>query len=309
MGTKINFTSHIEISEKTNMKGFLQTYGYHDLSDELIAQITNTPTIRFVQISETLPQQAYAAIDRILEKRNDMHFRIYGLFKGTKFDLSCLYILKHLKHLTLDVHLKNRQDMLDLSVLTKLENLQTLHLAMFDLKDYGFIQNLSSGLEELYISADTMGNNIVFDCDWLNRYKKLKTLYLGKKAKKHIENIAEIENLENLILRGIKLKNFDFLRKKELHSLAIHLCGMNDLTSLTGFDSLKSLELWRIAKLEDISFISTLTGLEHLSLRDLKHIVTLPELSELKNLQKIMLDNVPIDITGLPVDLQKIIHV
>ena len=145
---------------------------------------------------------------------------------------------------------------------------------LFDLKDYSFIKNLTSDIEELFISADTMSGGIVFDCAWLTRYKKLKTLYLGKKAKKNIECIAEIESLENLTLRGIKLKDFEFLRGNELRSLSIHLCGMNDLTSLTGFDSLKILELWRIMKLEDISFIRTLTGLERLNLRDLRHITT-----------------------------------
>ena len=259
MGAKVDFTSHIKISGKTNANGLLRTYGYYDLTDEMISQITNTPTIKFVQISEPLPQQAYIAIDKILEKREDMHFRIYGLLQGVQFDLSCLYFLKHLKHLTLDVHLKDRQDLLDLSVLTKLKNLQTLRLALFDLKDYSFIKDLSSDIEELCISADTMGSSIVFDCDWLKRYQNLRTLYLGQKARKHIEHIAELESLENLTVRGIKLKNFDFLRGNGLRSLSIHLCSMNDLTSLTGFDSLKSLELWRIARLEDISFIATLT--------------------------------------------------
>lgn len=307
MGAKVDFTSHIKISGKTNANGLLRTYGYYDLTDEMISQITNTPTIKFVQISEPLPQQAYIAIDKILEKREDMHFRIYGLLQGVQFDLSCLYFLKHLKHLTLDVHLKDRQDLLDLSVLTKLKNLQTLRLALFDLKDYSFIKDLSSDIEELCISADTMGSSIVFDCDWLKRYQNLRTLYLGQKARKHIEHIAELESLENLTVRGIKLKNFDFLRWNGLRSLSIHLCSMNDLTSLTGFDSLKSLELWRIARLEDISFIATLTGLEHLCLRDLKHITTLPDLSALERLQEIILNNVPIDVAAIPADLQKII--
>ena len=142
MGAKVDFTSHIKISGKTNANGLLRTYGYYDLTDEMISQITNTPTIKFVQISEPLPPQAYVAIDKILEKREDMHFRIYGLLQGVQFDLSCLYFLKHLKHLTLDVHLKDRQDLLDLSVLTKLKNLQTLRLALFDLKDYSFIKDL-----------------------------------------------------------------------------------------------------------------------------------------------------------------------
>ena len=301
MGAKVDFTSHIKISGKTNANGLLRTYGYYDLTDEMISQITNTPTIKFVQISEPLPPQAYVAIDKILEKREDMHFRIYGLLQGVQFDLSCL------THLTLDVHLKDRQDLLDLSVLTKLKNLQTLRLALFDLKDYSFIKDLSSDIEELCISADTMGSSIVFDCDWLKRYQNLRTLYLGQKARKHIEHIAELESLENLTVRGIKLKNFDFLRGNGLRSLSIHLCSMNALASLTRFDSLKSLELWRIARLEDISFIATLTGLEHLCLRDLKHITTLPDLSALERLQEIILNNVPIDVAAILADLQKII--
>ena len=36
--------------------------------------------------------------------------------------------------------------------------------------------------------ADTMGSSIKFDCKWLLQYDKLNTLWLGKKAKKNIEN-------------------------------------------------------------------------------------------------------------------------
>ena len=77
------------------------------------------------------------------------------------------------------------------------------------LKDYSFIKNLSFNIEEPCVSADTMGSGVVFDCNWLKRYKELKTLYLGKKARKHIESIAELESLENLTLRGIKLESLN----------------------------------------------------------------------------------------------------
>lgn len=306
MGTKLDFTSHIDITEQEVNIPFCASVRYCDLTDSLISQIADSPQIKFIQISESLPQQAYCVIDKILEKRDDMHFRIWGLFGDMKFDLSCLHLLKHLKHLTIDAHLRDRKDMLNLDVLTELENIRTLSLALFDLRDYSFVNHLSSDIEELCISADTMGGGIIFDCAWLTQYKKLKTLYLGKKARKHIECIAEIENLKNLTLRGIKLKDFNFLRKNELHSLSIHLCGMNDLTSLTGYNSLKILELWRIMNLEDISFVSTLTNLEELYLRDLRHITALPDVSGLKNLKKISLDNVPIDVTTFPSDLRKI---
>lgn len=309
MGTKLDFTNHIDISKNAADNGLQMTYGYHDLTDQFISQLIKSPTIKYVQISEALPPQAYIAIDKIFEKRDDLHFRIYGLNGHLRFDLTCLHLLTHLRHLTLDVHLRDRQNMLDLRVITELKNLQTLRLSLFDLIDYGFIMNLPTNIEELCISADTMGRSVLFDCSWLKRYKRLKTLYLGKRAKKHIECIAEIESLENLTLRGIKLKGFEFLCDNELRTLSIHLCGMNDLTSLTGFGSLRSLELWRITNLKDISFISSLTGLERISFRDLRHITALPDLSALKNLHEILVDNVPIDAASLPVELQKITRI
>lgn len=113
--------------------------------------------------------------------------------------------------------------------------------------------------------------------------------------------------MKDLTLRGIKLESFDFIRQKNLESLAVQWCGMNDLSSLNGFTSLKRLELWRIMKLEDISFISTLSSLESLRLLDLSHIHALPDLTGLENLKEIILDNVPIDETTLPERIRGIV--
>lgn len=308
MGAKIDMTSHITISEKTSLNGFLKFYGWQDIDGEFINRIAENSIIKFVQIASPLPRQAFDVIYRMLSVRQDMYLRIYGLYGEETIDLSLLQNMKNLKHLVLDFSVKNRQDKFDFSVLTRLENLQSLRLNLFDLKDYSFVNNLSHNLEELHISADTMGGSIVFDCKWLMQYRQLKNLYLGKKAKKNIESIAQLEKLENLTLRGIKLNSFDFLKDKKLQSLAVHWCSMNDLSSLADFTSLKNLELWRISKLEDISFISTLENLETLSLTDLKYIHTLPDLSALKNLKDIKIDNVPVDISTLPEDIQKIIH-
>lgn len=308
MGSRIDFTSHITVSDETSVNGFLKFYGWRDIDDDFINQIANNKIIKFVQISSPLPREAFAVIDKILGRRHDMYFRIYGMYGDKIQDLSVLKNMANLKHLVLDFSLKNRQAGLNLQVLTELKGLQSLRLDLFDLKDYSFVNRLSENLQELCISADNMGGSIVFDCKWLLQYRQLKTLYLGKKAKKNIESIARLASLENLTVRGIKLKSFDFLKNKNLKSLAVHWCSMNDLSSLTGFKSLKHLELWRIAKLEDISFISTLTNLENLALIDLKYIHTLPDLSALENLKSIETDNVPIDISTLPDNIQKIIH-
>lgn len=305
MGSPINFSNRIHISDRSWQNGAVSSCDYKELTPETIDEIAANRVIKYIQISKPLPAQAFEVIDKILALRDDIFFRIFGLYDKTRFDLSCLYQMEHLRHLTLDTSLKDKQDMFDLSILTKLGNLRSLHLDLFDLRDYSFIQELSPHLHDLSVHADTMGGAVKFDCDWLRCYKELDTLFLGRKAGKHIESIAHIDSLRNLTLKGIKPKSLEFLRPVGLHSLTISWCAMNDLTSLRNFE-LKSLCLWRISKLEDISFIPTLLQLETLRLADLKHITHLPDMSELKHLRDISLENVPVDISSLPEYLRKI---
>lgn len=144
-------------------------------------------------------------------------------------------------------------------------------------KSYEFIQNLSDELEVLIIMADTMGPGIKFDCTWLLKYQNLQTLWLGKKAKKNIESISRLSKLKSLCLRGIKLTDLSFLYKLNLEKLALLWNSNNNLHELANLKNLKELELWRINKLSDISFIEELTNLEILKLQDLKHINCLPD--------------------------------
>ena len=105
--------------------------------------------------------------------------------------------MPHVKNLRIDcIDFRSNPKRINLSVLTEL-NLKSLHIECFDLRDYEFIQNLSDELEELSIMADTMGSGIKFDCTWLLKYKKLQTLWLGKKAKKKIESISQLPKLKS----------------------------------------------------------------------------------------------------------------
>ena len=175
--------------------------------------------------------------------------------------------------------------------------MKSLYLNAFELKDYTFIKNLSKNLEELLIYADTMGSSIYFDCKWLLQYKKMHTLWLGKKAKKNIECLSEMKSLKSLSLRGIKLLSFDFLRDLNLEKLELLWNSNNDLKELKELKTLKQIGLWRINKLDNIDFVSELKNLEVIKLQDLKHITKLPDLSRLSNLKILVLDN-----TGISID-------
>lgn len=72
---------------------------------------------------------------------------------------------------------------------------------------------------------------------------------------------------------------------------------MSVLAELT---SLKAIELWRINKLSDISFLEKLTNLEIIKLQDLKHVTCLPDLGKCGNLQRIFLIGTGVDTKELP---------
>ena len=309
MGAWLNYSNRIEISNKSWSSGAIHNTGYDELTELFIQDIIANPKIKYVQISEPLPDIAFAKIDQILHERPDIGFRIYSLGINKRIDLSCLFLMKNLKKLLIEGHLKGCRDSFDFNVLCNIDTLRDIHLSLFDLKDYSFVKELSPNLEKFCLFADTMGENIIFDCEWLLKYQNISSIYLGNKAKKHIQAIASLSKLENLTLRGIKVPDVKFLYNNQyLSSFALHWCGMSDLSSLYGLNHLKSLELWRIMKLEDISVISTLTNLEKLSLIDLKHIHHLPDLSKLKKLNDIKINNLPIDLQNVPDNLKHIIH-
>lgn len=294
MGAWIDFINRIEINNNN----------YRSID---INEIVANQKIKYIQISKVIDNDAFVIIDQILGKRKDIIFRIYSLgIDDEVFDLNVLKTMSNLKQLILEAYLVNNQDLLNLNVLCELP-LKSLTLNLFDLKDYSFIKGLSKDLEELQILADNMKGSIVFDCCWLLRFSKLKKLYLGKKAKKNIKMITNLTQLKSLSLRGIKLNDLSFLKDLKLECFSLLWCGMNDLSVLKEFQSLKYLELWRILKLDDISFISSLKNLETLKLQDLRHITSLPDLSELKHLKSIYLINMPIDLNSLDEELRKIV--
>lgn len=300
MGTYISVDRHIHVSNKTSSNGVIKQIGYMDISDEMIDDIINNPKLKWIQISDYLLDDAYKIIDRILSLRPDISFRIFDFLDYDVVDISFLRKIPNLRNLRIDyIDFKENQHRIDFSILKELK-LKKFTVSCFDLRDYEFIQNLSEEIESLSIMADTMGPGVKFDCKWLLRYKHLNTLWLGKKAKKNIECINQIDSLKSLSLRGIKVLDFSFLKQMHLEKIAFLWNSNNDLHELAQLKDLREIELWRINKLEDISFLEELTNLEIIKLQDLKHVISLPDLSNHTYLQKIYLIDTGIDVELLP---------
>ena len=268
MGAWIRFDRHIHIAKKTWSNGVLSHLGYMDINEQTLNEIVNNKKLKWIQISGYLPNEAYRKIDRMLSLRPDITFRLFHFLDNDEVDISFLMNMPHVKKLQINcIDFKSNPKRINLSVLAEL-NLKSLHIECFDLRDYEFVQNLSDELEELSIMADTMGAGIKFDCTWLLKYQNLQTLWLGKKAKKNIESIRQLPKLKSLSLRGIKLADFSFLYQMNLEKLALLWNSNNNLHELAELKSLKEIELWRINKLSDISFIGELTNLEIITILD-----------------------------------------
>ena len=300
MGAYINRTNLVHVTNETRTDGCFEFLGYKDIDDQVIRAIVDNKKIKRIQISKPLPDKAYQIIDEILSLRPDITFRLFGFYDEDKVDISFLLKMPHLKNLCIDcIDFRKNQQKINFDVLARLR-LKQFYIECFDLRNYEFIKYLSDDLEDLLITADTMGPGVVFDCAWLLKYVNLKSLWLGKKAKKNLELLSQLPKLKELSLRGIKITDFSFLHKMNLEKLALLWNSNNDLHELAKLRNLHEIELWRINKLDDLSFIEDMTNLEIIRLEDLKHVTSLPDLSKLTKLKKIVLNGTGIDMKSLP---------
>ncbi|EOS09174.1 leucine-rich repeat domain-containing protein [Phocaeicola sartorii] len=282
-------------------------YMAEDVTESVIQQIIEEKLIKRVQISDYIPNTVLEKLNRIFISRPDISFRVYGgadktFGYGNDFNgwnLDFLRFVPDVQNIVIDgFEYKNT----DLSILSSLSNIKSLKLEIYDLRDFTFVKTLPSLLEHLYIDADLKSGKPVFDCQWLLHLKNLQSLFLGK-LDKNLEVIVGLSQLEKLELRAIKNKDLSFLKQMSIKDLSILWCDSSkiDLTVLSDFRSLRQLKLFRISKLDDISFVSTLIGLKKLELIWLANITKMPNLANLNELAEVYIDtlNRLVDISSL----------
>lgn len=293
MGAYINYANRVEfLSHKWNNQSL--QYTFTQLNQNICYQIINNPRIQYIQISEYIPDDRLEMINELFRQRPDFIFRIYGFHGNNSVcDLSFLNQLTAVKRLSID-YIRNVKSIETLKIMS----LEHLRLYVYDLKDYTILKDINRQLKYLSIYYQAKGK-ACFDGIWLLRFENLQELYLGR-ISKNIKCISELKELKKLTLRGIKLSDLSFLKYSNINDLSIHWCSMNDLHTLSDNQNLKSLELWRILKLEDLSFISTLPHLETLRLIDLRNVEILPDMmhTQIKSLYLENLKNL-IDISCL----------
>lgn len=285
--------NHIDISDKTVEKGSFKAIDYREITDELIGSIANDEKIQYIQVSEELPDKAYQVIDKILASRPDMTFRIWGLYGLKHYDISYLHKMAHLRHLFISCRVSSSPDMIDFGLIKGLP-IKSLCLDAYDLRDYSFVKVLPEDIERLEIMAEAKTRSVKFDCKWLLKFKNLKVLFLGGKARKNINCLNEMNSLTSLSIRGITLDDFSFLKDIGLEKLNLYWNNNDDLSGVGELTTLKEIYLWRINRLSNLDFLENLKSLEKIRLEYLCHVTSLPDLSRHNNLKEIILDNTAI---------------
>lgn len=275
-----------------------------DINEGFVQEIVSLPKedVITIQICDYISEKALITLNEVFRLRPDVTFRVYGdderkVYNG--WNLSFLSLIPSVSKLMLNCF---RCLETDFSVLSELQNLRSLELGVYDVKDYSFLKNLTDKLERLFIDAEMKSGKAKIDCRWLLRYHELHTLYLGR-IEKNLDCIVGLGKLSKLTLRGGGAKDLSFLKKLQLRELEISWCNASkeDWNTLKDFTSLKSLTLISIKKLEDIAFITTLPNLEELKLIWMGAVAKLPDLSNLVKLRSIDCDtcNKLIDVSGL----------
>lgn len=260
----------------------------HEFKDPLTPQtvelLVSRPELRVLQCSTPVSGATWDLLNSsFFTRRPDVQLRVYG-FYGLVCDLSFVSRLQNVRRFSADAL------MLATGVehLVELEQLESLAIGIFDLKNFDFLADLPISIRELSLEATRSRKPRL---GLLKRFSSLVTLYLDGQQR-DIEVLAELETLENLTLRSITTRNLSYLKPLDrLQSLDIKLGGISDLSGLEDKSSIKYLELWQIKGLSDIGVVSSLSGLQFLFLQSLKHVRQIPGLARLTHLRRVWLEN------------------
>jgi len=259
-----------------------------EFSDPLTAddlrRLAAFPKIKVLQCSHPVKESTWRLLNfEFFPARPDVQLRLYG-FYGEVCDLSFVTRMVNVRHFSADCLM----DATGVEHVAEMPNLQSLQIAIYELKSFDFLWHLPVGLSSLLLGLTRSKKPDLLP---LPRFKKLTQLYL-EGQQKNIEVLADLVELEDITLRSISTPNLDYLRNlPRLGSLDIKLGGTSNLSAIEGMPGIKYLELWNIRGLRDIGVISHLPGLQNLFLQSLPHLTVLPSLRESRQLKRVLLQN------------------
>jgi hypothetical protein len=271
-----------------------------------IEELASDLDVRVLQCASPVDPLTWGLLNKDLFRlRPEIELRVYG-FHSSVCDLSFVTRLYNVRRFSADCLMKA----VGIEHLAPLEHLEDLSVGIFSLDSFDFLNAIPLGIRSLSLGA-TKSKKPKLDA--LDRFRSLRKLYV-EGQQNGIDVVGELLELEDVTLRSISTRGLEYVSKlPRLWSLDIKLGGIRDLTAISGKESIKSLELWRIRRLSDISVISSLTGLQCLFLQELRNVSRIPDLSKLTKLRRLYLENMKglrdVDAIQHAAALEEFVHV
>lgn len=249
-----------------------------------LRSLSENPAVTSLQFASPLSKSEYDNLETIVfSKRPDILLRVYGHY-GETCNLNFIKRIPSLRKFSAD----SLMSAVGIENVILLNSLEVLGIGIYDLVSFDFLDKVNTNLDELYLyNTASKKPNIKS----IGRFKQLKYLFLEGQSK-GIEELNNLKNLEQIVLRSISTSNLEYLSGlPKLWSIEIKLGGIKEFNALKTIPNLKYLELWQVRNLNDLSFLSDLTQLQLISLESLKNVSSFPNVENLKFLRRVMLEN------------------
>ena len=238
---------------------------------------------RRLQFSGAASEEEHRRAATWLRGHPDEGLRFYGNYDRSVTDMEWLRFYPQLRRLDVDTLRGNVPDLDGLRHLS--DDLEALSLVVKSgehgerlLARCGKLTDLALGGQRQLPQA-------------LAGLSTLQKLYIEGPVR-GLHPVRGLTALEDLTLRSVTVPDLsDLVPLRRLRSLDIKLGGTKDLGLLPELGPLTYLELWMIRGLDDISAIGGINTLQSLKLESLRRVETLPDFTQLTRLRTVELGN------------------
>lgn len=257
-------------------------------------EVASQPMLETLQCAEPVPERTWKVINDVFcTARPDVEIRVYGHY-SMECDLSFTRHLTNVRHFTADCLMRAK----GVETIAAMTDLESLHLDIFELTDFGVLERVSPKLTKLMLGG-TFSKRPSLAV--LSRFRSLKVIYLDSQSK-DIEVLSELSHLEDVTLRSISTTDLSYLEPlSKLWSLDIKLGGIRGFKGIEGKSSIMYLELWQVRNLAEVNIVGRLPGLQNLFLQSLPQVRSFPNLQEAGSLRRVVVENLKglSDLTAL----------
>lgn len=249
-----------------------------------LAKLAEDLKTSVIQFSRPIDTKTIALLEQVVfSKRQDIALRVYGHY-SERCDLSFIEEIPSVRELSVDCLM----EVTNIDVVTRIQHLDGLHVGVFGLDSFEFLNNIDPHLKRLSLCQTRSKKTRI---ETIGRFTQLNELFIEGQSK-GIEAINELKKLEKIVLRSISTQDIEYLRNLErLWSVDIKLGGIRDLNALKSLPNLKYLEVWQVRGLSDLSVLSDLKSLQNLFIQSLPQLAVFPAISSLGKLRRIYLEN------------------